>query len=833
MSAGPNSAQRARELLSRGLWLFPLKGTTPEGANTPLHKEDEDAKKPGWQDVATTDEAKVLGWIKRGHGIGVFTSRFGDDKALLVVDVDMKKGKNGDAEVLKLEMDGFEFPVTFTQRTPSGGRHLVYWTDKPVKQGIDVFGDGPGIDIRSDGGYFVAAGTVRLEAGEVSEYEVINAAPIAEASAWMVEKCGMRAAKSPNAGALVHPNLASPEEQDRVQGAAVEYIRGLPPVLDGGRNTAVYQMACAVKDMGVWPWEAAMSIIEEHADIVPPLDSSELEATVHSAYKSGQNPVGSADAKYAFLSAKPVDGAEVAPAMTDDGRAVVRYEPEHLADAGQLIQRAMLDDTAHEPLLTYEGRYVSIRHSQAVTAIQRLRGAKGRAFIHAHDNESLRARIMESAKVYSWKSAGGKGAWSPVRCPDDLVSHLQSSAKRNVPGLTGIITAPTILPDGSDIWTAGYHDASGLYADFDPAEFPGIDAIPTQKDAAAARAWLRRELFGEVAFRDETDADVAIAALITGCVRRFLGAAPAFLYVSAMPGSGKSTLMFSISTAVSGGAEPRTWPKNDEEMNKTLLTVLQKNALTINFDNLARGTAIAKESSLAAVLTSESYSGRLLGGNSDALLPASILVQITGNNVRLQDDMPSRIIPCRLDPRMENPAARKFKRNLLDWTAQNRGAIVRAALTIVAAYLRNGKPEVSGDVSRFQDWDKMVRKPLMYAGGSNVVLAMLAAAEDDDVKNELSEVMAAWWSLFGDKGMKAGELDKAVTSDFSNPTATGCLRQWFTGEVSRPLTPALIGRRIADVIDQRVRGKAFARDLDKKDGGHSYRLVQVEQRPGG
>ena len=55
----------------------------------------------------------------------------GDEQALVVIDVDNKNGKDGDAQLLALELQGYELPQSLEQSTPSGGRHII--TDNVLK----------------------------------------------------------------------------------------------------------------------------------------------------------------------------------------------------------------------------------------------------------------------------------------------------------------------------------------------------------------------------------------------------------------------------------------------------------------------------------------------------------------------------------------------------------------------------------------------------------------------------------------------------------------------------------------------------------------------------
>ena len=49
-------------------------------------------------------------------------------------DVDVKGKKQGEATFSGLELQGFEFPPTRQQKTPSGGRHLIYSVATAVRR---------------------------------------------------------------------------------------------------------------------------------------------------------------------------------------------------------------------------------------------------------------------------------------------------------------------------------------------------------------------------------------------------------------------------------------------------------------------------------------------------------------------------------------------------------------------------------------------------------------------------------------------------------------------------------------------------------------------------
>ena len=58
-----------------------------------------------------------------------------------------------------------------------------------------------------------------------------------------------------------------------------------------------------------------------------------------------------------------------------------------------------------------------------------------------------------------------------------------------------------------------------------------------------------------------------------------------------------------------------------------------------------------------------------------------------------------------LDPEVERPGERPFRRNLADYVLEHSGELVNAALAIPLAYKTAGSPTVNERRSRFTAWD--------------------------------------------------------------------------------------------------------------------------------
>ena len=109
-----------------------------------------------WSKKASKEPHLIKAWWNRWPNaqIGICTTKFRDNQALLVVDIDVKKA-DGFSSFTTLN-EYAAYPPTLAQRTGSGGLHLIYIVSKAVKHG-KAGRLAPGIDLRSRGGYIVAA----------------------------------------------------------------------------------------------------------------------------------------------------------------------------------------------------------------------------------------------------------------------------------------------------------------------------------------------------------------------------------------------------------------------------------------------------------------------------------------------------------------------------------------------------------------------------------------------------------------------------------------------------------------------------------------------------
>ena len=268
---------QAQQLAARGLPVFPIvRGTKAKFVE----------KK--WRDGgATTDALAVHDAFSHGeHNIGVYAGGH------VVLDVDCKHGRDGPAELTALEAQHGKLPLTYVQRTPSGGLH--YFFDAAG----EAFGQRnltPGIDVRATGGYALGAGSEF----EGKPYTVEVDAPIAPLPDWMASQLR----QSPLKG--LAPDVVGELDQEASVECAKRYLTGSAPKAieyQGGNNTT-FEVAARCFDFGLSN-ATVFELMSNHwnGECSPPWEFEELKKITDSAETNRQKPIGCDNPLHGFTA---------------------------------------------------------------------------------------------------------------------------------------------------------------------------------------------------------------------------------------------------------------------------------------------------------------------------------------------------------------------------------------------------------------------------------------------------------------------------------------------------------------------------------------------------
>ena len=508
-----------------------------------------------------------------------------------------------------------------------------------------------------------------------------------------------------------------------------------------------------------WETGRAEFFIKTVADAGGTPRQMEVERIVGDTYRKGkdrQNIVGATRLRE-LLGADVVDKFLDHLAISRGVDCDIVWQPAQLPAIVDEVERRLLADDSQKPVFKYGGRYVTILEKSPISVTDKFGGELPPIpIVHEYDLHGLRERIMRSMTF-----GGAKGS---ISCPMDVANTLRSRGGGAAPELTGIVGHPTLRPDGSIIDHPGYDERTGVFAHFNVKDFKLPKAQPSRSDAQASLKWIRGTFFAEFPFASAVDSDVAVAALMTGVVRKALGECPAFLISAPTAATGKSALADIIGVIMTGvGPGHQGWPESSEELEKVILAIMLQGIPIVSIDNVSEPLG---GDVLNRVVTSEKGSGRVLGVNRIAELPVAFLLIFTGNNVAIEGDTATRIFGCYLNAEVERPDQRNFKRkDIKAWAKRYRADAIYHCLTIMRVA---GKKPKYAKPSRFAAWDNMVRFPLIRAGGEDILKKVDAAVYDDPIAERRSKLLESLYLQFGDtvfRSIQVAELVEHVHED--------------------------------------------------------------------
>lgn len=331
--------------------------------------------------------------------------------------------------------------------------------------------------------------------------------------------------------------------------------------------------------------------------------------------------------------------------------------------------------------------------------------------------------------------------------------------------LAGVITTPTLRPDGSLLLGSGYDPATRLLL-LQPPSIPDIPNKPTKDHAARAAKRLDR-LLDEFPFVGPASRAVALSGLITPVVRGALALAPMHVYKAPVAGSGKTYLVDLASGIAIGRICPViTAGKTEEETEKRLGADLMTGQSIILIDNL-NGDLYGDH--LCQAIEGPFVKVRILGKSEMPTIESRATLFATGNNITIRNDLLRRCLLCTLDPDVERPELRTFKDKPFERILANRGHYIAAALTIVRGYLEAGQPGKLKPILSFDDWSDHVRSALVWLGYADPLDTIeKARSEDPDLIRD-RRIVRAWTAAVGlDKPKLVSEFISMAGGDSSN-----------------------------------------------------------------
>lgn len=342
----------------------------------------------------------------------------------------------------------------------------------------------------------------------------------------------------------------------------------------------------------------------------------------------------------------------------------------------------------------------------------------------------------------------------------DLLSTLVKSSRiQRFPAVGRLTHGPVMAYDGSLHTRAGYDTATEAYLCV-----TGLDALEdtsevSEEDVRRAVALFNDGPLSGFAFDSEASRTHVFCGLLQPIVRTLItGDTPLHLVEAPTRGSGKTLLARFIGGVNTPHIEDTFLPLDEKEREKLILSLLMTTPEAILLDNIA---GFVNSPSLDKALTSQVYTGRVLGSTGTISLPNTALWMATGNNVSFGGDLASRTLRIGLDTGMEKPEQKTdyLIPDLDAWTRENRVECLKALLTLIRFWKQRDSPSYTGDkYHRMIPWMQVMGGICEAVGLPGFLDNAEMLEEVDGEAQKWCRFVEAWHQAHGGKSVKAKEL---------------------------------------------------------------------------
>ena len=750
-------------------------------------------KRPVFKDWTTKPRASlqdVVSWLPR-YNVGL---RTGAVSGVYVIDVDIAKGAD----------------PTFIDRLPTTvtvargeNRHLYF--RHPGNLGNSAGKLGKHIDTRGDGGQVVFVGSVHPATGLRYEY-VDGLSPadvdLADLPAWVLDKL------QPDA---IERTATAPVSDRYAEAAIAREALAVQTATDGTRNNTLNRAAFNLGQLvaaGALSRERVVDVLSLAADGCG-LPADEAEATIRSGLAAG-----AASPRIRTSAAAPVAPP---PSPVAD---YVLIPGSHVTDTGEYLEVGN-DDFAN----TVIGRLPRDAMYRRDTMVGELiRGADGRARFEPLTADRVRLIVDAAMSLGRWFRPPGKDSTPTigfVPCGKDhggvVLSH--AAADRRIRQLRMVTSYPCYGP-GFTRLEPGWNEC-GVYYD-EPAELKGVAPIV---DLDEIRERLE-DLVIDFPFSNEASRQNYYGLLVTAIVRPAIaGNIPFHLITSSLERTGKTKLAEEILGGIILGypTPAMQLTASEEERDKRILALLLRGHTIVHLDNLPPWINSA---SLASLLTTATFQGRVLGASRVIDVPNNAILVGTGNNVQFSGELAKRTIPIELQPESGSPERRvDFAHpDLREYVRLERRNVYACLLGLVHRWVCDGcRPRRASRLGGFEAWSETVGG-ILWAGGyrewrANVEAWARDANPGDD---EMIVFVEKWFARYGEQMVSVATLlDLATEIDvFSHVTGHGSGRSCLSA-FGRKILGRSVNKPVGRWVIQRARhgDGVYYRLCDTTSGG--------------
>lgn len=292
------------DYVKRGWYVFPI----AENSKCPV---------PGlmWKEQSSNDPEVVEIW-KEMYPSSNWAVDCGRSGLAVVDDDTTRPGREQDREAFLSSIG--KLPKSMTVKTPSGGTH-TYYAGKCQSRNNSLAN---GVDTKGVGGYVLIPGS----SINGVPYTLVDASPVAAAPSFM---------PLPS----VKPEGYEAEDSTPHEGGEVDllryldYLKAQDPLMEGGRDSGVFRLACKGRDFGLSE-ATVVKLIADYIVIDGEFGPAQIRRSVGSAYKYAKGTLGSQSVESMFPEDLPAE--EELPTKPAN-----RYQPIKRMSAAELLSKPL------------------------------------------------------------------------------------------------------------------------------------------------------------------------------------------------------------------------------------------------------------------------------------------------------------------------------------------------------------------------------------------------------------------------------------------------------------------------------------------------------------
>lgn len=423
-----------------------------------------------------------------------------------------------------------------------------------------------------------------------------------------------------------------------------------------------------------------------------------------------------------------------------------------------------------------------------------------------------------------------------VLLPARLAKALCRTEGAGLRPVDGVSRWPLVRPCGTVTGAAGYDTATRRIIAADGVK--PVPDRPTAEDVDQARTLLLDHLWGAFPFVSDVDVSATLAMYATPLLRPYLGGllggVPLTVITAPTPGSGKSLLGQIGMSALYGGIE-LDGGQSGRELQKSITAAVHRDgsAAVLSLDNWQSGAPVGGEF-FARLITSPRTEGRLIGTGTFVSVPNDRSVIVSGNAVRVADDLARRTVFVRLAPDTERPETSTHAFDYAEEITTRRGEILHALLVLIRGWIAAGARRGTARLGNFTTWAGAVEGLAEFAGLPSP-LADRAATLDalDDAGTDYGRFLAAVHDATGGADFRASDITRSTLQDLIPRAADA-------RSIDRQIGPRALGRLVLRPVVGRVfrdpdTGERYtvAETYDRHTKAWRYQVRRIAERAAG